>query len=462
MTSELFSCAKDPVAKAKFTDQGRLHNWLAHLNKAYLKGGKSFFMADSPNQVDFMLLAAFECFDYSLGSTKAAELYPAELKTWRTAMQSRPFFSAYTAQAKPILFESMMYKAVVDAPMDVPTTMRAAVMTEYMKAMEDFNPAAMRVQEVPVPKVGEGEVLIKVIASSVNPVDWKFCSGRLDGWMPARFPMIPGFDCAGVVAAVGPGCSRLHVGDEVWADVVTREGTGEMHEGGGSGDAKQDFMRMGGYGEFVATSEKRVGLKPTNMTFDQAGTLPLVALTAYQALVRGNVQQGQTVLILGGSGGNGACAIQIARSMGATVYATCSSRNEKFVASLGANVINYTNQDWVDMLKGKDIDCIFDTVGPGADPDCLVRAGKVLKKDGAFVSILLHKTGKLPDGMENHFVLTKSDDHNDLDTLKCMCEKAELVLPIQQTLPLDQVQEGFKVSMGGRVVGKVCIRVSAL
>jgi lactoylglutathione lyase len=113
VTSELFSCAKDSVAKAKFTDEGRLENWLTHLHKAYLKGGSTFMMGDKPNQVDFMLVAAFECFDFSLGSDKVNEMIPNGLKAWLESMKLRPFYAAYTAQAKPILFESMQCKQTI-------------------------------------------------------------------------------------------------------------------------------------------------------------------------------------------------------------------------------------------------------------------------------------------------------------------------------------------------------------
>eukprot|EP00462_Mataza_sp_D1_P018070 CAMPEP_0175139342 /NCGR_PEP_ID=MMETSP0087-20121206/10848_1 /TAXON_ID=136419 /ORGANISM="Unknown Unknown, Strain D1" /LENGTH=597 /DNA_ID=CAMNT_0016422339 /DNA_START=169 /DNA_END=1962 /DNA_ORIENTATION=- len=338
--------------------------------------------------------------------------------------------------------------------------MNAAVMTEYMGAMDTFKPTAMQIREVAMPPVKANQVLIKVEASSVNPVDWKFCSGRLDGWMPAEFPMIPGFDCSGTVVAVGPGCQRLKVGDEVWADLVTRVGAGEMHQGGGVGDGKRHgSMIMGGYGEYVATEESRVGLKPNNITFDQAGVIPLVALTALQALEAGQVGKGQAILILGGSGGNGICAIQMAKAMGASkIYATCSAAKADFVTSLGAEVIDYTKQDWADVLKGKNLDCIFDTIGPSGDKDCVLKAGTVLKKDGHFCTLLRYNDS-LPAGMSNHFVLTKSDDFKDLDKIKQFCEAQQLSVPIQQTFPLEQVPDAFKVSMGGRVLGKLCIKV---
>jgi NADPH:quinone reductase-like Zn-dependent oxidoreductase len=320
-------------------------------------------------------------------------------------------------------------------------------MTAYMGAKETFDATKMQIQTVDVPRLADDQVLIKVVASSVNPIDWKICSGHLAAFMPVSFPMVGGFDCAGVVAAVGSACTRVRVGDEVWADVITRGADG--------------IVRLGAYSEYVATSEARVGLKPKSLSFDQAGVLPLAALTAHQALETGKVEQGHTVLILGGSGGVGACAIQIAKAMGvSTVYATCSTRNEQFVAGLGATVINYTKEEWGDVLKGKGVDFIFDTVGGDANQD-LAKAGAALKAGGAFASIVGPGSGELPEGMHKHFVVTKSDDYQELDKLKVLCEAGQLGLPIEETFALEKVTDAFELSMAGRVVGKVCVRVAA-
>jgi len=182
----------------------------------------------------------------------------------------------------------------------------------------------LKLEEIPIPTPGPGQVLIEVQASSVNPVDYKIYEGRGGGQRP--FPWQPGFDISGVVAAVGEGCDRLSVGDAVWAD-----NAGEL----------------GAAAEFVAVDESRVGLKPPSLSHIEAATLPLVALTSLQTLEHGHVTEGSKVLIIGGSSGCGYTGAMMAVEMGAHVTATCSGRNVDFVKGLGVQrVIDYTAEDW--------------------------------------------------------------------------------------------------------------------
>jgi len=322
----------------------------------------------------------------------------------------------------------------------LPETMRAVIVNGPLGAHDSFTAEGLTVEARPIPTFQEDEVLIKVNASSVNPVDWKILSGKMG---PPPRDNIPGFDCSGVVAAVGSAVTRLKVGDEVWADVV---------------DRPDGVLKLGAYAEYVATKERKTGLKPTNLSFDQAAVVPLVGLTALQGLQKCLVlQKGATVLILGGSGGNGICAIQIAKAHGATVYTTCSAKNVDFVKSLGADeVIDYTNDDWSEVLKGRNLDSVFDTVGQDGTAQ---KAAQVLKDNGKILAIMGECKEALPRGITFQFFLTDSMNVADLDTLKTLIEASKLALPIQETFALDKISDAFKLNMSGRVVGKVCIKI---
>jgi len=218
-------------------------------------------------------------------------------------------------------------------------------------------------------------------------------------------------------------------------------------------------LKLGAYAEYVATKECKTGLKPTNLPFEKAAVVPLVGLTALQGLQKGEVlKEGATVLILGGSGGNGICAIQIAKAHGAKVYTTCSGKNVDFVKSLGADeVIDYTANDWSEVLKGKGLDSVFDTVGQDGTAE---KAAGVVKDNGKIMAIMGGCKEPLPRGITFQFFLTDSKNVADLDTLKTLVEANKLSLPVQETFPLERIPDAFKVSMSGKVVGKVCIKVS--
>merc|ERR1712129_235700 len=202
-----------------------------------------------------------------------------------------------------------------------------------------------------------------------------------------------------------------------------------------------------------------VGLKPSNLTFQQAGAVPLAGLTGLQALRSLEVKAGSSVLVLGGSGATGIAAIQIAKAQGATVYTTCSTRNLEFVKSLGADeVTDYTANDWSEVLKGKNLDGVFDSAG---DKDAVTRAVNVLKESGRFTSITSPPPkDPLPKGIVAKLMMTQSDSVEDLDALKGFCEAGQLLLKTETSFPLEQVPEAFKLSMGGKVVGKISIEVS--
>jgi len=222
-------------------------------------------------------------------------------------------------------------------------------------------PLTAREQPDPVPQAGE--VLVRIHAASVNPLDSKVRAGAFKLFLPYRMPLVLGHDMAGVVVGVGAGVRRFKVGDEVYARPA-------------------DF-RIGTFAEYIAASENDLALKPSNLTMEEAASIPLVALTAWQVLVeRARLQKGQKVLIHAGSGGVGTLAIQLAKHLGATVATTTSSANIDLVKSLGADiVIDYSKQSFEKLLR--DYDVVLNSLGP----DTLEKSLAVLRPGGKLISI---------------------------------------------------------------------------
>ncbi len=272
----------------------------------------------------------------------------------------------------------------------------------------------LRFGELPNPTLQNNDVLIKVHAASVNPVDWKIREGYLQKRITYEFPLILGWDAAGVVTQVGSEVTEFKVGDEVFTrPAIDRNGT---------------------YAEFVAVDAGLVARKPKNMSFEEAAAVPLAGLTAWEALIEiSQIKPGQKVLIHGGSGGVGTYAIQIAKAMGANVTTTVSSRNVQFVTSIGADeVIDYTNEDFSMVLS--DYDVVFDTIGGEVQE----KSYKVLRKDGILVSI-----ASLPDKAleEQHGVRTAyfflQPDGKKLAKLGQLIEQGKVKSVIGAVFPLE-------------------------
>jgi alcohol dehydrogenase len=221
----------------------------------------------------------------------------------------------------------------------------------------------VRIGEIPDPEVRENDVLVQVHAAGVNPVDLKIASGEFKPILPYRLPLILGNDVAGVVVRVGSRVRRFKPGEKVYAQ------------------PPQD--RIGSFAELIAINEDAVALMPKNLTMEEAASIPLVGLTAWQALVeRANLKKGQKVLIHAGSGGVGTFAIQLAKHLGATVATTTSAANVDLVKSLGADVvIDYKKEDFSHVLR----DC--DVVLNSLDKVTLEKSLRVLKPGGQLISI---------------------------------------------------------------------------
>ncbi|MGM5032660.1 NADP-dependent oxidoreductase [Tardiphaga sp. 803_E3_N1_3] len=235
--------------------------------------------------------------------------------------------------------------------------MKAFVVDKYKKK------GALRLANVPEPEVQDTDVLVRVHATAVNLLDSKLRDGEFKLILPYRPPFILGHDVAGTVVRTGSRASRFKVGDEVYA--------------------RPRDHRVGTFAEFIAINEADVALKPKNLSMTEAASIPLVGLTAWQALVEvGKVKPGQKVFIQAGSGGVGTFAIQLAKHLGATVATTASARNAELVKSLGADVvIDYKTQDFEKVLSG------YDLVLNSQDPKTLDKSLGVLKPGGQLISI---------------------------------------------------------------------------
>ncbi|QIE28174.1 Zinc-type alcohol dehydrogenase-like protein (plasmid) [Caballeronia sp. SBC1] len=318
----------------------------------------------------------------------------------------------------------------------------------------------IRAGDMPVPEPREDDVLIQIHAASVNPLDSKIRDGEFKLILPYRLPLILGNDLAGVVVSVGSRVRRFKPGDEVYA--------------------RPHKDRIGTFAEFIAVKEDGVALKPTTLTMEEAASIPLVGLTAWQALIeKGQLKKGQKVLIHAGSGGVGTFAIQLAKHVGATVATTTSARNIELVKGLGADiVVDYKKDDFSAILK--DYDLVLDTQGgvaqekslkvlkPGGkligiagppDPDFAKEMGAswFLKTVMRFLSYRIRKAAKSCD--VSYSFLFMRPDGGQLSEIATLIEAGEIRPVIDQVFPFESTEEALAYVETGRVKGKVVIRI---
>jgi len=323
---------------------------------------------------------------------------------------------------------------------DAQLTMRAGAL---VKMPMDGHVHLEDLQEVEVPAPGSPsatQVRVQVAGSSVNPVDWKLIkSDRAKQW---SYPHVFGRDCAGTVLEVGSGVSRLKVGDAVWADSAHPEGC---------------------YGEIVLLEEAITGLAPTTVPLAQAALLPLVALTAKQAFEFGGLPDAtvSTIVVLGGSGGVGHVALQIARAWApaAHIVTTCGTSNLDFCSEMGADtVVDYHTQEWQDVVPALSADIIFDTVGA---TNAAELAYQVLKDGGSFVTIAgalaSDATAASRPSVNQEFFLTDSSDYRQLDTLKELVDAGKLRPILDETFSFSEIAACFDHSINGHSTGKVSV-----
>lgn len=306
--------------------------------------------------------------------------------------------------------------------------------------------AVLELQDIDQPVVGDDEVLVRVHASSVNPADWHFMRGspyfiRLAGY-GLRRPKnpVPGIDVAGVVDAVGKDVTRLRPGDEVlgWC--------------------------RGAYAEYACAAEDHFVPKPANITFEQAAAVPIAATTALQGLRdKGQLRPGQTVLVIGASGGVGTFAVQIAKALGADVTGVCSTRNVEMVRSIGADhVIDYTREDFIGGEKRYDL--IFQLAGTRSPSDCrrtLTRKGTLVlcSGDGRLSGIDRIVTAMVSSPLVSQRLVTwvSTINSRDLLTLTGLIEAGEVTPVIDRTYALSETPAAILYLEEGHTRGKVVI-----
>lgn len=302
------------------------------------------------------------------------------------------------------------------------------------------DPDVLACEHIPRPVLKPRHLRVAVHAASVNPVDWRFRRGQLRWIDWSGFPKIPGSDVAGEVLAVGPGIEQFRVGDRVFSMLDTRAG--------------------GGYAEEVLVPAEDAALIPENLSMEEAASLPLVSLTAMQALRdKADLKKGGHLLINGASGGVGTIAVQIARAWGARVTGVCSYRNTDLVRSLGAeHAIDYTSADFVS--EGTQYDIIFDAFG-NLNVENVKQA---LRPSGRFVttdimpgSILRTFSSRLLRGSRAHIVVVRPDG-DDLRELASMVSAGAVRPVVDRVYPLCEAAEAHRYSETKRASGKIVLR----
>lgn len=311
-------------------------------------------------------------------------------------------------------------------------------MTTPMQAIRTHKyggPEELTLEQAEQPEPQANEVLIRVHAAAVNPVDWKFTEGGMKDFVPIQFPYIPGRDIAGIIAAVGPGVTAFQPGQAVFGQSA-----------------------KGGYAEYVLASVATLALKPDTLSFAQAAAIPVGATTAWQGLFdHGNLQPGQTVLIQGAAGGVGSFAIQFAHQKGAHVIGTTSSANVEFVRSLGADtVIDYKTTSVEQAVH--DVDLVFDTVGNAT----LAASLTALKHGGTLVTIAGQPDqaqAQAKDVQVERFSARVS--HDLLATFAQLAQNGQLHVAIEATYPLAQAAQAHQHSKTGHGRGRIVLHVAA-
>ncbi|KAB7671195.1 NADP-dependent oxidoreductase [Bacillus sp. B1-b2] len=331
--------------------------------------------------------------------------------------------------------------------------MRAMVIDRYGKV-------PMRIAEMPTPEIGEYEVLAEIHAASINPIDFKIRDGKVKLLVKYKMPLILGNDFSGVVTKIGAKVTRFNVGDEIYA--------------------RPRKSKIGTFAEYIAIHEEDIALKPKNLSFEEAASIPLVGLTSYQALYDIlQLQKGQKILIHAGAGGVGTFAIQLAKLMGATVTTTASDAGSNLVKSLGTDeIINYKTEKFEEILKN--YDAVFDTLGG----ETLEKSFEVIKSGGKIVSVsglpnarfgkeygsgffktLLFSiaSNKLTAFEKKHNVpytfLFMKPSGEQLRIIANFIETGKIKPIIDKVFPFEEAQKAMDYAETGRAKGKIIVKI---
>ena len=309
-------------------------------------------------------------------------------------------------------------------------TMKAVCIYSY------GGPNVLVYEDAPRPHPGDGEVLVRVHAAGINPVDWKIREGHLKEMLHHTLPLVLGWDVSGVVESLGTGVRRFKVGDEVFS--------------------RPDISRDGAYAEFIVIKESEVALKPPSIDHLHAAVLPLAGLTAWQTLFdAAGLSAGQRVLIHAAAGGVGHIAVQLAKWKGAHVVGTAAARNHDFLRQLGVDqVIDYDTERFEDVMQP--VDVVLDTLGG----EIQTRSWKVVKRGGILVSVANPPSAELAaaHGARQAFVFTQPNAAQLAEIAK-LADAEKLKAIIETTLALSDATRGQELSERGHQRGKIVLRV---
>lgn len=322
-----------------------------------------------------------------------------------------------------------------------------AVKTMKAVAISSFGGTEkLTVSKMPVPRPGPDEILVRVIAAGVNPVDCKIRKGLYQDRMPWSFPIIPGWDAAGIVEETGSRVTLYQPGDEVYAY------------------CRKPVVQHGAYAEFITLTEEHVARKPSSLSFEEAAAVPLAGLTAYQALYEtADVQPGETVLIHAAAGGVGSFAVQLARLRDAHVIGTASAANHEYLSWLGAqDIIDYTEQAFEQYIRENypsGVDVVFDCAGG----DTAGRSLPLVMANGRMVSITRRIDQELADyaaaaGITCSYVFVRPD-HSQLDHLRLLLEKGDISVYVNSVFPLEEAARAHELIESRHTRGKIVLRI---
>src|SRR5438477_7823115 len=301
--------------------------------------------------------------------------------------------------------------------------------SQTMKAIRIHNyggPKVLKYEDAPRPEPQADEVLIRVHAAGVNPIDWKVREGHMKDCWTHKFPLILGWDLAGVVEKVGARVSQFKIGDEVYS--------------------LPDPTRDGAYADYVVVREPELALKPKSLHHIRAAAVPLAALTAWQSLFDiAQLQPGQRVLIHGGSGGVGHFAVQFAKLKGAYVIATASTNNQQLLRKLGADeTIDYTIQKFENVAHK--IDIVLDTIGGETQE----RSWLVLKQGGALISLVQPPSEQKANRFGVRGIMSNIQPNGaQLSAIAKLIDSATLRPMIDRILPLSEARRAHELSQNG-------------
>lgn len=297
-------------------------------------------------------------------------------------------------------------------------------------------PVVLTYEDVPLPTIADDDVLIRVHAAAVNPVDWKIREGHLQSFLPYQLPLILGWDVSGVVEAVGADVTTFKLGDEVYS--------------------RPNIERDGAYAEYIAVKASEVALKPKTVDHVHAAAVPLAGITAWHCLFESaQLSAGQRVLIHAAAGGVGSYAVQFARWKGAYVIGTASARNRDFLLELGANeVIDYQSTQFEDVVEP--VDVVFDTMGGEVQE----RSWQIVKPGGILVSIISPPSEEQAAAHQCRsayvFIQPRADW---LTEMARLIDAGQVKSIVDAVFPLDQAVAAHQMSQSGHTRGKIVFQV---